>query len=97
MEQQGVHIEIKFKEKFILRNSIHYMNRFLPPPKKKKMIGWVGLGCRIKAYCPLMGSGPAGGVPSVKVFLRDLSPHLHKFWRKSQETPNGYAHKHIRE
>ena len=26
---------------------------------------WVGLGCRFKANCPLLGPGPVGGVRSV--------------------------------
>ena len=36
--------------------------------QKKK---WVRLGCRIKANCPLVGPGPAEGVPSMEVFLRN--------------------------
>ena len=35
-----------------------------------------GLGYRFKANCPLMGSGPVGGVPSVGVFIRDPNPYL---------------------
>ena len=32
-------------------------------------LGWVRLVCRIKAYYPLVGPGPVGGMPSVRVFL----------------------------
>ena len=31
--------------------------------------GWVGLGCRVKANCSLVGPGAVGGVP----FVRGLS------------------------
>ena len=44
-----------------------------------------GLGYLIKTNCPLVGLGPAGGVPSVG----DASPYLREFWRKTQKTPNG--------
>ena len=37
------------------------------------------LGCRIKANYLHVGSGPAGGVPSMGVFLRDPSPYLSEF------------------
>ena len=44
--------------------------------------GWVGLGCRFKANCPLVGSDPIGRVPSVGVFLKDPSPYSGEFRRK---------------
>ena len=31
----------------------------------------IGLGCRIKANCPLVGPGPVSEVPFMEVFLRD--------------------------
>ena len=43
---------------------------------------WVGLDCRIKANCPLVGHGPVGGVPSVGIFLRDSRPYICEFRRK---------------
>ena len=43
-----------------------------------------GLGSRIKANYLLVGP-----VPSVGVFLRDLSPYLCEFPRKLRKTPNG--------
>ena len=52
--------------------------------------GWVGLGCKIKANYSLVGSGAAGGVPSVKVFTRDPSLYLHEFRRESQKTTLGW-------
>ena len=36
----------------------------------------VGLGCRFKANCPLVGHEPIGGAPSEGFFLRDSSPYL---------------------
>ena len=36
------------------------------------LLGWVGLGCRFKANCPLVGPGPVGDVPSVEVFLSTI-------------------------
>ena len=50
--------------------------------------------CRIKAIYPLVGSGPAGGVLSVGVFLRDHSLYLYKFRRKPCKTPKGKVDKH---
>ena len=35
-----------------------------------------GLGCGIKANCSHVRPGPAWGMPSVEVFLRDPSPYL---------------------
>ena len=43
-------------------------------------LGWV---VGFKANCPLVGPGPIGGVPPVGVLLRDSSPYLHEFRRKS--------------
>ena len=48
----------------------------------------VGLGCRIKANCPLVRPGPVRIVPSVGVFLRDPSLYLREFLRKPRKTPN---------
>ena len=42
-------------------------------------LGWIVLGCRIKANCPLMGPGPEGGVSFVEVCRRDPSPYLREF------------------
>ena len=53
------------------------------------MLRWVGLGCRFKGDCPLVGPEPKGGVPSVGIFLRDPSPYLREFRGKPRKTPNG--------
>ena len=45
-----------------------------------------GLGYRIKANCPVVGTRPVGGVLSVGVFLRDPSPVL--TWVSEQTTAN---------
>ena len=42
-----------------------------------------------EANYPPVGPGPIGGMPSVKVFLRDPSPYLHEFLRKPRKTLNG--------
>ena len=34
------------------------------------------VGCRIKANCPNVGTGPKGGVPSLGVFISDSSPRV---------------------
>ena len=47
------------------------------------------VGCRVKANCPLVGPGTVGRVPSMGVFLRDHSPYLREFLRKSRKRPNG--------
>ena len=46
---------------------------------------WVGLGCRFKVSCPLVGPRPMVGLPSVGVFLRDSSPYLYEFRKKTTE------------
>ena len=43
----------------------------------------------VKANCPLVGPGPIGGMPSVGGLLRDPSPYLREFRKKSRKTPNG--------
>ena len=44
------------------------------------------LGCGIKGNCPHVGPGPAGGeCPSTGVFLRDPSPYLREFRRKTKK------------
>ena len=45
--------------------------------------------CRFKSNCFLVGSGTIGGVPSMGVFIRDLSPYLLELRRKPRKTPNG--------
>ena len=52
----------------------------------------VGMGCRIKANCPLVEPGPTGGMPSVSFFLRDPSPYL-RVRRKLRKTPIGKVEK----
>ena len=47
------------------------------------------VGCMFESNCPLVGPGTIGGIPSVRVFLRDPSPYLREFWRKPRKTPNG--------
>ena len=37
------------------------------------------VGCRVKAYCPFVGSDPVGRVPSVGCFLRDNSQYIREF------------------
>ena len=44
-----------------------------------------GLGWGHKVNCPHVGPGPTCGVPSVGVFLSDLSPYLHEFRRKPRK------------
>ena len=53
------------------------------------MLGRVGLGCNIKTNCPLVEPDPVGGLPSVGFFLRDPTPYLREFWRKTRKTLNG--------
>ena len=48
---------------------------------------WLLVGCKLKANCLLMGSGPH--MLSVVVFLRDPSSYLREFWRKLLKTLNG--------
>ena len=44
----------------------------------------IGLGCRIKASCPIGGPEPVGGVPSVRIFQgKSSNPYLRKFRRKT--------------
>ena len=56
--------------------------------------GWVVglrpvvLGPGLKANF-LAGPGPVERVPSMGVFLKDLSPYLRKFRRKPRKTPKG--------
>ena len=54
--------------------------------RKKLRIGAKGwlVGCRLKANCPLMRSGPIGGVSSMGIFQRDPSPYLYEFWKKKK-------------
>ena len=55
-------------------------------------IKWL-VGYRVKANCPLVGPGLVGGVPSMRVFLRDPCLYIFEFRRKPQKTPNGYVDK----
>ena len=48
------------------------------------------VSCRIKAYCLHEGLGPEREVPSVEVSLRDSSPYVCEFRRKTQKTRNSY-------
>ena len=43
------------------------------------------VGCRVKDNCPLMGPGSVRGMLYVRIFLRDPSPYLRKFRRKTTE------------
>ena len=50
------------------------------------------VGCRFKANCPLVGPGPAGGVPYVGEggsFCRILARIYASFGEKARKTPNG--------
>ena len=38
---------------------------------------------------PLVGPGTIGGMPSVRVFVKDPSPYLREFRRKPRKTPKG--------
>ena len=46
-------------------------------------LGWVGLCSDVAANCPLVGPGTLGGMPFVGVSLKDPSPHLREFRRKT--------------
>ena len=50
-------------------------------------VRWMDVGFEFN--CPLLGPGTIGGVPSVKVFLRDPSPYLPKFRTKPRKIANG--------
>ena len=50
---------------------------------------WVGLDDRFKANFLLVENEPTGGVPFVRMFLRDPSSYLREFRRKPRSTPNG--------
>ena len=47
------------------------------------------VGCRLKVNCPHMGPGLIGGPSLHGVFLRDPSPYLQEFPRKTGKIPNG--------
>ena len=59
------------------------------------MLKWL-VDCRVEVNCPLMGPGPASGGPSVGVFLKDPSPYLREFRRKTRKTLNGEVDKRDR-
>ena len=46
------------------------------------IIDWLVVGCKIKANCSHVGPRPKGKM-LVGVFLKDPSPYLCYFWRKS--------------
>ena len=48
-----------------------------------------GVGVGDKADCLKKGPRPIGGMPSVGVFLRDPSPYLHEFRKKTYKNLNG--------
>ena len=73
------------KKKKLSLNNVWYSLKY--PPKM--------VGCRNKANCLHLGPGFIGRIPSMGVFLRDLSPYLWKFCRNSEKTPNGYVDKHV--
>ena len=50
-----------------------------------------------KANCPLEGPGSVGGIPSVRVFLRDPRKYLCEFRRKPPKTLKGLVNKCERE
>ena len=58
---------------------------------KQNKSGGKGLvvDCTFESNCPLVGPGTVGGVPSVRVFLRDPITYLREFQRKPWKTPNG--------
>ena len=53
------------------------------------MFKWIGLDYGNTTNRPHVGFGTTGGVPCSEVFLRDPSPYLNEFQRKSQETLKG--------
>ena len=53
--------------------------------------------CRVYGRLSHEGRRPMGGMPSVRVFLRDPSPYLCEFRRKSRKIPNGKVDKRDRE
>ena len=53
---------------------------------KTVIFGWLVVG--FKAKYPPEGPGPIGGMPSVRVFLRDPRPYLRDFRRKPRKIPN---------
>ena len=53
------------------------------------------VGCRVYGRLSQEGPRPMGGMPSLRVFLRDPSPYLREFRRKSRKTPNGLVDKPI--
>ena len=60
------------------------LSEFLRKPLMSSLLlGWVGLGCEIKANCQHVEVGPARGVASIEIFLRVYSPYLQEFRRKS--------------
>ena len=52
--------------------------------------------CRVKANCPHVEHAPTVGVPSVRIFLRDLSSYLREFQRKPRKNSNGEVDKRDR-
>ena len=69
----GIESEIQ-KMFYILSQSFPYLN---------------GLGCRIKAKCPLVEPEPVGKVSSVGLFQRDPISYLSEFRRKPWKILNG--------
>ena len=84
---------VTLREKIYLGTSSHTWKNYSDNIIIVIKINWLA-GCRLKANCPLVEPGPIGSMPSVGVFLRDLSQYLHEFRRKPRKTPNGYVDKH---
>ena len=57
--------------------------------------GWL-VGCRLKSIFPLMGPGTIGCRPCMGAFLRDPSPYLREFKKKTRKTVNGKVYKRDR-
>ena len=53
------------------------------------------VGCWMYIYVQLSQevSRTIGGMPSLRVFLRETKPYLREIWRKLPKTPKGYVDK----
>ena len=56
------------KKKISNSTAFEFENQFHSQEKKSSILLGCSVGCRVKANCPLLGPGPAGGVPSVGSF-----------------------------
>ena len=69
------------------RNRTYHMGTHIEKLKKRNInqnAGWL-VGCRVEGRLSHWGPRRVGGMPSVGVFLRDPSPYLREFRRKTAE------------